>query len=291
MKKEIRLLVFSILILTFSCSSDNDMNDDGSVINPTELIESLSFDDETSVDSLFYDNNNKLVLKKEYLDVGQLDYDTHFEYDSANNLTRIYRIHSTSVTPTEEVNYKYNANGNLQSRIYSGFGTSQEYVFEYEANVIIVNRSQDDEVRINLSSSNKIQSVGRKDANSQFFIYKEYIYDGNNIKEVRINENSQNISFVFEFDDKNFPFGVFDFGLPNNLSIKKIEAAIFNSNYPSITIGNDDNYFGFLNENNVISCSGNGSSNYSFTYNSENYPTQITYDFLFIPSTLSITYY
>ncbi|WP_299523756.1 hypothetical protein [Winogradskyella sp.] len=291
MKKEISLLVFSILILTFSCSSDDDSNDGGDTINPIKLIQSLSFDDETNVDSLFYDNNNRLILKKEYLDVGQLDYDTHYEYDSANNLIRTYRIHSTSVTPSGEVNYTYDTNGNLLSRVYSTFGSTQEYLFEYEANVIIVNRNQEDEVRINLSSGNRIQSVERKNASNQFFVYKEYIYDGNNITEVRINEGSEVISFVFEFDNNNFPFSVFDFDLPNGLSIKRIEEAILFSNYPFITIGDGDNYFGFLNENNVISCSGSGSSNYSYSYDSEGYPVQITYDFLFIPSSLIVTYY
>ena len=290
MKKEFRFLFFSIIVFTFSCSSDDDSNDNGIIISSSKLIQSLSFENETSVDSLFYDNNDRLVLKKEYLDVGQLDYETHYEYNSDNNLIRIYRIHSTSVTPIEEVNYAYDTNGNLQSRIYSGFGSSQEHFFEYEPNMIIVNRNEDNEVRINLSS-NRIQSVERKDASNQFFVYKEYIYNGNNVSEVRINENSQNISFVFEFDENIFPFGVFDFNLQNNLSIKKIESAILNSNYPFITIGDDDNYFGFLNENNVVSCSGNATSNYSYTYDSENYPITITYDFLFIPSTLNITYY
>jgi len=291
MKKEIKLLVFSILIMTISCSSDNDSNNGESTINTSKLIQSLSLDNETSVDSLFYNESNRLVLKKEYLDIGQLDYNTHYEYDSDNNLSRIYRVHSTSNSPIEEVNYTYYPDGNLQSRNYTGFGSIQDYNFEYESNVIIVNSNQNIEIRINLTSDNKIQSVERKNANNEFYIAKEYIYDGQNITEIKINENLQTISYFFDFDDKNFPFTVFDFNLPNNLSIKKIEAAILNSNYPFITIGNDDNYFGFLNKNNVISCSGNDSSNYSYRYNSENYPDQITYDFLFIPSTLNITYY
>tara|TARA_B110000114_G_C14962832_1_gene345078 strand:+ start:32 stop:898 length:867 start_codon:yes stop_codon:yes gene_type:complete len=287
MKNIIQFIILCLFI--YSCSSDNEVNEGDNIVS-TKLIESLSFDNETSVDSLFYDENKRIILKKEYLDLGQLDYKTHYQYNSENNLIKTYRIHSTSNIPIEEINYTYYPNGNLKSRNYVGYNSSYTDNFEYESNSIIRKRNQSNEIRVNLDSNNKILSVERKNINNEFYIHKEYVYEGKNITEIRINENSQNTSYFFEYDNKNNPFTVFDHSLPNNLSIKKIEAIILNSNYPFITIGDDDNYFGFLNNNNVLSCSGNSSSNYSYYYDSENYPTKITYDFLFNQSSLIITY-
>lgn len=288
MKSLLPLIIFCLFI--YSCSSDNEMDEANNMIS-TKLIKSLSFDNETSVDSLFYDENKILVLKKEYLDIGQLDYSTHYQYNSENNLIKIYRIHSTSNIPIEEINYTYYSDGNLQSRNYVGYNTGYTDNFEYESNTIVCNRNQSNEIRINLDSNNKIISAERENANNEFYTFKEYIYEDKNVTEIKITENSQTISYFFEYDNKNNPFTVFDHNLPNNLSIKKIEAIILNSNYPFITIGDDDNYFGFLNNNNVVSCSGNSSSNYNYFYNSENYPTKITYSFLFNQNSLIITYY
>ncbi|WP_339699978.1 hypothetical protein [uncultured Marixanthomonas sp.] len=288
MKRVFCLLFFSILI--YSCSSDEEAIKEEKDIS-RKLIESLSFDNETSVDSLYYNESNKLILKEEYIDIEQLDYATHYQYDSDDNLIKTYRIHSTSNIPIVEVNYTYYSNGTLKSRNYIGYDLNYTDHFEYESNVIILNRNQGNEIRINLDSDNKILSAERKDINNEFYTFKEYIYKGENITEININENSQNISYSFEYDNKNNPFVVFDHNLPNNLSIKKIEAVILNSNYPFITIGDDDNYFGFLNKNNVVSCSGNSSNNYSYIYDSDNYPEQINYNFLSNPDSLIITYY
>ena len=287
MKNTIQLLIFCLFI--FSCSSDNEMTEENNMVS-TKLIESLSFDNETGVDSLFYDENNRLILKKEYIDVGQLDYSTHYQYNLENQLIKTYRTHSTVNIPSEEVSYSYFSNGNLKSRSYKDFNTNYTDSFEYEENTIIRKRNQNNEIRINLDSNNRIVSAERKNSNSEFYTFKEYIYEGENITELKINQHSQNVSYFFTYDDHKNPFTVFDHELPNNLSIKKIEAIIFESNYPFITIGDDDNYFGFLNKNNVTSVSGNGSSSYSYTYDSENYPTKITYNFLFNQSSLIISY-
>jgi hypothetical protein len=291
MKKIIQLLI--LILLIYTCSSDEISNDQNNTI-PSKLIESLSFDNETNVDSLFYNTNNRLILKKEYLNIGQLDYNSHYQYNSNDNLIRIYRIHSSAIIPIEEVNYTYYSNGNLKSRNYIGYNSNYTDNFEYELNTIIVNRDQNNEIKINLDSNNRILSAERKNNNNEFYVFKSYTYENDNISEVIIYDEIQNyISFFFEYDDKNNPFFVFDYDLPNSLSVKKIEAVILNSNYPSITIGDDDNYFGFLNKNNVVFCSGNSSSNYNYNYfyNSENYPNRITYEFLFNPNSLIITYY
>ncbi len=307
MKQALQILV--LYFLTISCSStdetiekddqtheevsevDNETTEQNDTTS-SKLIESLSFDNEKGIDSLFYDLTNKIILKKKYLDVDQLGYSTHYKYDSAHNLIKIYRVHSSSNIPSEEVNYTYYANGNLKSRNYINSTSNKTDYLEYADHTVFLNRNKDTEVKINLDSSNRIVSAERKNNADQFYIFKEFIYTNSNITEIKVTDNTQNsISYFFEYDDKNNPFIVFDHILPNDLSIKKIEAIILHSNYPFITIGDDDNYFGFLNKNNVISCSGHSSSNYNYSYDSDNYPEKITYEFLFNKNSLIITYH
>jgi hypothetical protein len=159
MKNIIQLIFFCLFI--YSCSSNNELNEQNNIIS-TKLIESLSFDNETSVDSLFYDENKRLILKKEYLDMGQLDYSTNYQYNSDNNLIKIYKSHSTSNTPTEEINYTYYPDGNLKSRNHIGYNSNYTDNFEYESNTIISKKNQSNEIRLNLDSNNKILSVERK---------------------------------------------------------------------------------------------------------------------------------
>ena len=195
MKNIIPFIIFCLFI--YSCSSDNEVNEENNMI-PTKLIESLSFDNETSIDSLFYDENKRLILKKEYLNIGQLDYSTHYEYNLENNLIKTYRVHSTSNIPAEEINYNYYSDGNLKSRNYVGYNSSYTDNFEYESKSIIIKRNQNNDIRVNLDSNNKILSVEKKNANNEFYKHKEYIYEGKNITRF-YNSTRHLITFFLSF--------------------------------------------------------------------------------------------
>ncbi len=292
-----RLIALILGLLLFSCSKESSEipNDPDEV----QLISSISRDDETGVDSLFYENN-RLKAVQEYIEgneffEGGIDYITTYEYNSGNQLSQISRIHSKSDIPDRVTRYFYNSDGTLKQRrtLYNSREVITDYTYEEER--IRIHVGEDFEVRVNLDENRRIQNVEKKSfLNEGYYAFKTFEYDENgNVTKLSIRQSEESIleEYSFTYDDKENPFVVFDYKLPNGLSIKMLEETERVSNYPFITDGSEDNYLGFFNTNNIISCIGFSNSEYSYTYNEMDLPSKITYDFLQNKSSLILTYY
>lgn len=298
-------LLFLCSFLLFACNTDDsnnnnndpegneDPNDNPTPVDPLRIA-SFSFDNESSIDSLFYEND-RLVLVKEYLG-DFLEYNRSYTYNDEGMLIEEERIFNGSTLPSYSINYAYNSQGNLESRTRSDINgtTTNNYLYNANQNQVIINQGFENEITVTLNSQNQIISAETMNTSTgETYLLLEYTYDtnGNATHVVDRTFGSNDVrEFDFTFDDKMFPFSVFDAPLSNGLTIRQLEAITFISNYGFITIEHNDNLFGFLNKNNVIVVdgSGNGETTYTYSYNDEGYPISIVYPGL---DTLQITYY
>lgn len=280
------LLILVTIFSTTACEKSST-DDNPQAALPIKLINSISKDNETNVDSLFYEND-KLVLKKEYLDVGQLDYNTHYSYNSGNQLTKISIIHSSSTTPSFTFEYFYNEDKTLKTIKRTGYNYNLTQHFSYSENQILISFNDNNEINIiaNLDTKNRIKEVLRKKYESdEYYKFKEFFYDGNsNIYKIWIKdyENANPIEHNYVFDDTVNPFLALDWALPNNLTIYKMESISENANYAIPT----EDYLPYLNTNNVINASGSDYNyDYQYSYDEDNFPVKIKYlDFFNQPS-------
>lgn len=276
----IRIFLLLILFLTISCSSDNgSSNDDGHQESDKKYLTSFTNVNENVTDTLVY-SDNKLVLRKQYVE-GFLDYNHHYIYNSENQLLEINRIHSTSTYPSEKTIYTYYTNGNLKTRHYVGYNRDYLQTFIYQDNVILANDAENNTIRLTLNSEGLISSADKSYENAdEFENFMNLEYDSNanvtKVSERFIGEPEYRI-FKYTYDTKVNPLFVFDFSLPNGLSIKQLETFFSRPSFGGYSPGSNDNNIVYFNKNNFITFeSENGIRDYQFEYNDENYPIKVT---------------
>lgn len=274
-----RILLVSILFLVLSCNSDDNSPNENDPTNPElKYLASYTNVGENATDTLVY-SENRLILRKEY--VGDfLDYNHNYIYNTNNQLAKISVVHSTSTHPLEETAYSYYEDGNLKTRHYVGYNRDYTENFTYRDNLIFINKGNNDAIRMTLNSEGLIASadVFYDDVN-EFVNFIKLEYDGNTnlTKATETYRDGSYRTFQYTFDDKINPLFVFDYKLPNGLTIKQLEAVYSYPSFGGYTPGDDDNMIVYFNKNNFVSVeSENGIGEFSFEYNAENYPTKIT---------------
>lgn len=267
--------------LLLSCSTNDDSTEQEENENPIaerQYLTSFTSVGETTTDTLVY-ANNKLILRKEYVS-NFLDYNHHYVYNDLEQLIRISKIHSTSTFPSMETTYTYYADGNLKSRHYVGYNSNYIQTFTYHSNAIYIDEGTNHAVRMNLDAEGYIQSVDRfYDDINDFINFINFEYDGNGnltYASHRYSRNDPYRTFNYTFDDKLNPLFVFDYKLPNGLTIKQLEAVDSHPNFGGYSPGDDDNMIIYFNKNNITSVeSANGIGQFYLEYDIENYPTKI----------------
>ncbi|TNJ45324.1 hypothetical protein KFZ70_06575 [Tamlana fucoidanivorans] len=287
--------LFLLLILFMSCDNNSD---DGIVIPepPQKLLNSISFDDETNIDSLFYEKG-RLVLKKEYVGSDFVDYNTFYTRNDTGQLLKVSYMHSSSTDPSFVKDYTYYTNGNLKTINRSAsytYDISNQY-FSYQGSQILirVNNEQEASIIANLDSKNRIKEVlFKKSSSNAFYKGKQYFYNeaGNAYKIiVQSSEHANIVEYNYEFDNAENPYLSLDTDLPNGLTLNVVESLAFHDNYWEPR----EYHLPFFSKNNVVKYFTSNSSSdyyYTYTYNEDNYPIGIKYENFFNKPTLLLDY-
>ena len=293
------LLLF--IILGFSCSKSSGLEQ----LNP-KLIQRIQYFNSNIEEMFYYNDDNLLTLikttKAPYTNRMR---EINYNYNASNQLTSIsnYNYHNN-----DTYLYDYYLNGNLKTITIdyeNPNGIDKVYNLEYESDLIIVNKGDLAEFRIYLNSEKTIVSTTRRHNYSGVVSKRhELTYNGQNLtqqKNTSSHDPRSYKTYSFGFDSKVNPFSVFDFKLPNNLSLKQIQELIAYSNTSTKYASKDEYfYFGYLGENNITSVEieNNASTtkyseNRSFTYNydTDNYPISIEIEEANTKSLIAINYY
>ncbi|MEM0517345.1 MULTISPECIES: hypothetical protein [Aequorivita] len=279
MQSPIYILLSCLILL--SCSSTDDpitQEENEDPIAERQYLTAFTSVGETTTDTLVYANNT-LILRKEY--VGDfLDYNHHFIYNNSGELIKISKIHSTSTFPSRETTYTYYSDGNLKTRHFVGYNSDYTQTFTYRNNAIYIDEGTTNAIRMNLNAAGYIVSADRFYDDVQDFInFINFEYDANGnvtVASQRFSRNDPYRTFNYTFDDKLNPLFVFDYKLPNGLTIKQLEAVDSHPNFGGYSPGDDDNLIVYFNKNNISSVeSADGIGTFNFEYNIENYPTKI----------------
>ena len=288
-----RLLLILLLVVFISCE---EKNDDGIVVPviTKKLLNSISFDNETNIDSMFYENG-RLVLKKDYVGAaGFLDYSTFYKRNEAGQLLKFSYVHSTSTDPSFERDYTYYDDGTLKAISRSGYQyTNLVQRFSYKGNQIFIKMNDEQEASViaNLDSKNRIKEVlFKKDNSNEYYRAKEYFYNaaGNAYKIiVKDSQHANTIEYNYEFDNAENPYLSLDTNLPNGLTLNILESLAFHDNYGEPR----EDHLPFFSKNNVVkSFTTSYSNDYLYTYDEDNYPIGIKYNTYFSKPTLILDY-
>lgn len=283
--------LFLLFILLVSCEQKSD---DNIFIQETtrKLLNSISFDNETNIDSMFYENG-RLVLKKDY--VGEfLDYNTFYLRNEGGQMLKFSYMHSTSTDPSFEREYAYYGDGALKtiSRRGSQYTNLVQH-FSYQGSQIFIkiNNEQEAGVIANLDSKNRIKEVlFKKDNSNEYYMGKEYFYNaaGNAYKIiVKTFQHADIVEYNYEFDNAENAYLSLDTNLPNGLTLNILESLPFHDNYGEPR----EDHLPFFSKNNVVkSFTTSYSNDYLYTYDEDNYPIGIKYNTYFSKPTLLLDY-
>jgi len=276
MKKISIILNTLFLLLLISCSSDNDNNE---LINTNHLVKREYVSNNVNLEYR-YNTNEHLIRIIDIDNQEDIDSETNFVYDSNNVVTRNFNSNITNISSI--TNYSFNGNDKLlnaisvinepNNTINPTVTNIQE--FSYNDNIITVNISSSvgDLVTVIL----EVNSLGLVNKMIKSEYYTTITYDSNeNISEIKTFDNNDNLVDTSEYiyDNKPNPF----YG-----QLKSIYLPIFLSSFSNADVGvyGWDGYVGYdfpFLKNNITSISENGNldRDYTYQYNSENYPINV----------------
>ena len=270
MKKTKLILTLILLnVILFSCSSDDSANNPEPEPTTSKLVKTEKISETRKVDYTYNSNDLISSLNGTYNSFG---YISDFIYDSENRVTQWYYQETGSSSYSDTYAYTYNSNGLLSS--YSA--NSEDVTITYNGNIITltgqIEGNANSQAEIELDNNGLI--IKFTESNQ----YTNFGYDSNgNLVSAQSYDNTDNLlsEFTIQYDDKINPF----YGQLESIYIERFIEFFWE--FDGIYIGGFEGYsFPFL-KNNITSINevSGGTTTFSYTYDSENYPTNVSGDF------------
>lgn len=258
--KKTKLILALILInlLLFSCSSDNSELQS----TTSKLVKTEKISENKKVNYTYNSNNLISSLNGTY---NNFVYTSNFTYDSENRLTVWNYQETGSSSYNDTYTYTYNSNGLL-----SGYtANTQNVSITYNGNIITLTGTIEGDTNsqavLELNNNGLITKLTENNK------YTNFGYDSNgNMISARSYDNSNNLlsEFTIQYDNKTNPF----YGQFKSIYLERFIEFFWE--FDGISIGGFEGYsFPFL-KNNITSINkvSGGTTTFSYTYDSENYP-------------------
>jgi len=270
MKKTKLILTLILLnVILFSCSSDDSSNNPEPEPTTSKLVKTEKISETRKVDYTYNSNDLISSLNGTYNSFG---YISDFTYDSENRLTEWNYQETGSSSYSDTYTYTYNSNGLLSS--YSA--NSEDVTITYNGNTITLTGQieGDTNAQAELELDNNGLIIKLTESNQ----YTNFGYDSNgNLISAKSYDNSDNLlsEFIIQYDNKTNPF----YGQLESIYIERFIEFFWE--FDGIYIGGFEGYsFPFL-KNNITSINevSGGTTSFSYTYDNENYPTNVNIDY------------
>lgn len=273
MKKTKLILILILLnVILFSCSSDDSSNNPDQKPEPepttSKLVKTEKISETRKIDYTYNSNDLISSLNGTYNSFG---YISDFTYDSENRLTEWNYQETGSSSYSDTYTYAYNSNGLLSS--YSA--NSEDATITYNGNIITltgqIEGNANSHAEIELNNNGLI--IKFTESNQ----YTNFGYDSNgNLVSAQSYDNTDNLlsEFTIQYDEKINPF----YGQMESIYIERFIEFFWE--FDGIYIGGFEGYsFPFL-KNNIASINevSGGTTTFTYTYDSENYPTNVSAD-------------
>ncbi|GAA3792665.1 hypothetical protein GCM10022271_26240 [Corallibacter vietnamensis] len=269
--KKTKLILTLILLnaILLSCSSDDSSNNPEPEPTTSKLVKTEKISETRKIDYTY--NNNDLISSSNgtYNSFGHV---SDFTYDSENRLTEWGYQETGSSSYSDTYTYTYNSNGLLSS--YSA--NSENVTITYNGNIITltgqIEGNANSQAEIELDNNGLI--IKFTESNQ----YTNFGYDSNgNLVSAQSYDNTDNLlsEFTLQYDDKINPF----YGQMESIYIERFIEFFWE--FDGIYIGGFEGYsFPFL-KNNITSINevSGGTIIFTYTYNSEDYPTNVSANF------------
>ncbi|MFH4964258.1 hypothetical protein V8G69_04580 [Gaetbulibacter sp. M235] len=261
-------LILTLILLNailFSCSSNESSDNPEPEPTTNKLVKTEKISETRKVDYTYNSNNLISSFNGTYNSFG---YISGFTYDSENKLTEWDYQETGSSSYSDTYTYTYNSNGLLSS--YSA--NSEDVTITYNGNNITLSGTIEGntsaQAELELDNNGLIIKVTESNQ------YTNFGYDSNgNLVSAQSYDNTDNLlsEFTIQYDNKINPF----YGQLESIYIERFIE--FFSEFDGIYIGGFEGYsFPYL-KNNITSINevSGRTTTFSYTYDSENYPTNV----------------
>jgi PBP1b-binding outer membrane lipoprotein LpoB len=283
-KTKLFLTLILLNIILFSCSSDDNPVTQEPEPEPEEtikLVKTEKISDTRKVDYIYDGNDLLSSLTGVY---NSFVYVSDFTYDSTNKITERNYQESGSSTYSDNYAYSYDANGKLSS-----YTANNESVnLEYNNNIVTVTGTI--EGNAGSSADLELNPNGLVIKLTESNQYTNFEYDSNgNMTTAKSYDNSDNLllEYTLTYDNKVNPF----YGQLESIYIERFIEFFWE--FEGIYISGFEGYsFPFL-KNNITSISKTGAetTTYTYTYDSDDYPTNVFGDTSGNTITFDLEYY